>query len=232
MQCPMQDRIKKQGVVFSMLAGFLLCFGLSGPVAAEKGAQGKSKGQLKQEMQSLASSNATESRKSMQELTKQAQRLSSRLQEIQKGAFANNPELKEQQEDFNQLVKEKLNQNLAAEGVDKERMQEIVSQLKQGEAQKTEKEELMQEYQEEAKKFEKARKKTLKDEEIQEKRDKYYTNMVQAMEEEDPQAEDILKQLKLVQYKIQLRKRQQAMAADMGNRTAGGGNETEPGMGE
>jgi len=228
MQWPLKNMTGRQAM-HTALAVVFLCFVLAGPVAADKASE--QKGQHNETKAS--STNGTQSRPSMQELVKEAKALSSQLQTIQKSAFANNPELKEQQKGFNKLVKETLNEHLAAQEVDKERMEEIISTLKQGDLAEGEREELMQEYQEHAKGFEKARQKTLKDKEVKKKRDKYYSNMVQAMKNEDPQAEEILKQLKLVQYKIQLRKRQQAIAADMGNQTAPGmGNETQPEMGE
>jgi hypothetical protein len=229
----MKNMTGKLQVFQTVLGVVLVCLVCAGPVAADKGASSEAKGGQQAEAKTSSPSNGTQSRQSMQDLVKEAQTLSSKLQTIQKSAFANNPELKEQQKDFNKLVKETLNKHLAAQDVDKERMQAIISKLKEGDLAKGEKEKLMQEYQEHAKGFEKARQQTLKDQEVKTKRNKYFSNMVQAMKNEDPKAEEILKQLKLVQYKIQLRKRQQAIAADMGNQTASGmGNATQPEMGE
>lgn len=108
--------------------------------------------------------------KELQEAKQKAQKYSEKLREIQKAAMEKNPELKKQREELKNLQKEKMNEIVSENAT---RMEKL-----------------------------KARMKLRQDKELQEKRKSLQEDFLEAMKKEDPKTQDYLDEFSNARKKI------------------------------
>jgi hypothetical protein len=111
--------------------------------------------------------------------------------------------LERRKKDFEKFVQTAMDENLKAQNVDRERMKEIRSELSEKELGREEKKKLQEEYRRHIRGYQKARAQTLQDKEIRRKRRQLMQRMKAAMQEQDPEAEQLLEELRSVTGKLQ-----------------------------
>lgn len=148
-----------------------------------------------------------------QEAQKKVMELGQRLNQIEQKAVEANPELKEQREEFQDLLMETMKDQGAEPQKRIDRLEEI--QPKLSEAQGEERQSLMQEFRQEQQSLMQAQRQAMQQEEVKQARQELQENTFNAMKEENPETEQIIKDLRAAQ--------QEAMDARGGMSGGGGG---------
>ena len=155
-----------------------------------------------------------------QQAQQKVMELGQKLNQIEQKAIDANPELKEQREDFQDLLMDTMKEQGAEPQKRIDRLEEIQPQL--SEAQGDERRELMQEFRQEQQSLMQAQRKAMEQEEVKQARQKLQEDTFNAMKEEDPETESIIEELRSAQ--------QEAMKARGG--MSGGGGGGMPGAGQ
>jgi len=155
-----------------------------------------------------------------QQAQQKVMELGQKLNQIEQKAIDANPELKEQREDFQDLLMDTMKEQGAEPQKRIDRLEEIQPQL--SEAQGDERRELMQEFRQEQQSLMQAQRKAMEQEEVKQARQELQEDTFNAMKEEDPETESIIEELRSAQ--------QEAMKARGG--MSGGGGGGMPGAGQ
>jgi len=196
-----------------ILTGVALSALIAAPAAAQP-AQGGDSGKGPGAMQKKGDPELRNAQKKVRDLRQQ-------LGQIQQKALDNNPELKQQQKDLQSLMKDKVKGQV--DGADKKmaRLKEIRSTLQGNkDMPKEERQKLMKEFQSTAQEFQQAQKKAMQDPEVQQAREKFQKDMRAAMNEEDPNTDQLMQDLQ--QARKEFQKKLQERFSGMGGKQGGG----------
>jgi len=151
----------------------------------------------------------------MPEAQKKVMELGQKLNQIEQKAVEANPELQQQREEFQSLLMETMKEQGAEPQKRIDRLEEIQPQLSQ--AQGEERRNLMQEFRQEQQSLMQAQRQAMQQEEVKQARQELQENTFNAMKEENPETEQIIKDLRSAQ--------REAMNArgGMGGGMSGGG---------
>lgn len=151
-----------------------------------------------------ASSMSKEDQQELKQAQQKVRDLRQQIGQIQQKAMKNNPDLQKQQEDLKGLVKEKMKAKGQNPDEDLSRMKEIRKKLSGSEdLPKGERQKLMQEFQKTAQSFQQAQKSVMQDEEVQEARDQFRSDLMAAMKEENPKVEQMIQDMEQAQKDFQ-----------------------------
>jgi len=131
----------------------------------------------------------------MQDKMQRMQEIGKELQSVQKETLADNPELQERQKELENLVQDTMDQNMAEQGVSMEELKSMQSKMQSQDLNATTEEELKREWQTKVQAYQKARQETMQNQEVQEKRKAFREDMIEAMNEKEPQTESMLDEL-------------------------------------
>ena len=186
-----------------------LCLGLAGTGLAQDEGKQKQSSQAQEEksgpsMGTMGSKDAQKLQKMQQEM----QRLQKKLGDIRKQALKENEDLKKKEEDLKALVEKKMDENMEGKDVDKDRMDTIRNKIRDNKnMSQTKKQELIKEYQKNARVYQQAQKKTFQDSEVQKKREEFKEKLTAAMNEVNPEADKILDKLENINKKMRMMQR-------------------------
>jgi hypothetical protein len=182
----------------------------SGTVMAQGMGQGE--GQQRQGAPISQSSNGSGQ---MQEAQRKVMELGQQLNQIEQKAVEANPELQQQREEFQSLLMETMKEQGAEPQKRIDRLEEIQPRLSQ--AQGEERRNLMQEFRQEQQSLMQAQRQAMQQEEVKQARQELQENTFNAMKEQNPETEQIIKDLRAAQ--------REAMNArgGMGGGMSGGG---------
>ena len=138
----------------------------------------------------------------MKKVVARAKELRSSLKDIRMKTLENNEEVAALLEDLKQSFKKKFEENLKETGVDIQRLQEISQEVKNKDMAEEKKKELQKEFQNLYSGYQEAKVKTLKNEKIQKKNKAFSQKLEVAMNEENPKAEDMMKELTLLRAQM------------------------------
>jgi hypothetical protein len=176
---------------------FLLC--MAQPGWAKKGDEQKGQGQAEAGSQNDAEITPQMTRK---KLVQRFQTLRQELSQIQQKAMEENAELQKEQKDLQSAIRKSMESNLAEENVDVERLQELQAKLQDTELAKEKKQSLEQEFKEQVNAYQRARAKTARNEKIQAKQESFRESMLSAMNEVNPQADEIIQEMQALQHQM------------------------------
>lgn len=180
-------------ILISFIAGGLV-FAASLPVSAQdQGQEGQ------QEMQ-----------KKMQKM----QEIGERLQSVQEETLKDNPKLEERQKDLDAMVQKKMDENMEKKGINMEELESLQSKLQSQDLEEGQEKELKAKWQEKVSAYQEARMETMNNEDVQEQQEKFRDDMIQAMEEKEPETKSMLDELEKLQQEMQAM--QQSMQQGMG----------------
>ena len=205
----------------SICAGLILF--LAGSQAGM--AQNETKGN---EAMTQAKEGAKSEATSMQSMMMRMQEISKELKSIQQEVLKDSPELKKQQDELDSFIQEQMDANMADKGVDMEALKSLQSRLRSKDVNPEKKQELESEWKEKVNAYQQARMETMRNEEVQSKRKTYRDDLVAAMTKKEPQTEEMLDELKMLQHQMQYRKQsamQKRKAAQEGASKQGKGME-------
>jgi chromosome segregation ATPase len=195
-----------------LLAGGLAL--AAGPVQAQPAQGGGQKG--------AAPSLSEQDKQELKQAQKKIQRLRKKINKLQKKVLSNSQDLQSQREELKSLVKEKMRGQGAKPDEDIARMKELRKKLQnnQKDMAKSERRKIMQEFRETAQTFKKAQSQAMKDPEVQKARDAFKSDLKEAMQKANPQAEQMLKDLQEAQKAF----RDKLSSSMGGGQGKGGGN--------
>ncbi len=185
-----------------IVLGLACLLGLAQAVSAQKnkGSQGDGQsGTLNQDSSEITPE------MTRQKMVQRYKSLQEELAQIQQEAMDDNEELKQEQQDLQSMIRENMESNMAAEDVDVERLQELQAKL-QGQGQELaqdEKQSLEQEYKEQVNAYQRARAKTARNKDVQQKQESFREDMLAAMKKVDPETEKIIQELQGIQHQMQ-----------------------------
>jgi len=189
-----------------IVLGLAFLLGLAQPVSAQKdqGSQGDGQSETRNQGTSEITPEMTR-----QKMVQRYKSLQEDLAKIQQQAMEDNEDLKQEQQDLQSMIRESMESNMAAEDVDVERLQELQAKLQgqgQGQGQELaqdEKQSLEKEYKEQVNAYQRARAKTARDKEVQQKQEAFREDMLAAMKKVDPETEKIIQELQGIQHQMQ-----------------------------
>jgi chromosome segregation ATPase len=186
----------------------------AGPVAAQP-AQGPEGGAA--QPKAKGDPELRNAQKKMRDLRQQ-------LGKIQQKALDNNPELKKQRSELQELMKSKVKSQVDGADQKMARLKEIRSKL-QGDKDipKAERKKLMQEFQKTAQTFQQAQQKAMQDPEVQKAQKQFRDDMRAAMKKEDPNTDQLIQDLQ--QARKEFQKKLQDRFSGMGSKKQGGGQQ-------
>ncbi|MGM0681578.1 MAG: hypothetical protein ACQES8_05045 [Thermodesulfobacteriota bacterium] len=144
------------------------------------------------------SSEMSQQRQELQQQIKEMRQLQNKQQEIFKEVLNNNPELQKQEEKLRKLMQKTLDNNLASQDVDIERLKTLQSKLQEKDLDKGEKSKLEAEFSEKVQKYKEARSQTLNNQEIMEKRE----ILVQKIQDKSSEAAKIGQEIQDLEQEI------------------------------
>ncbi len=170
--------------------------------------------------------NGEQARKEMREAQKRIRELKRQVGAARKRAIKNNPKLQEQWKDLRNLMKEKMR----AEGHNPDKQLNRLKGLRdklQGEKElsKQEKQKLHSEYQKKIQEFQKARKQAQQDPEVHKARDQLRRDMKAAMKKENPQIEEVIKELEKAQKAFRQKMQERLSNMKRGQGQGGGSSQ-------
>lgn len=131
------------------------------------------------------------------------QQLNQQLMQIQEKTIEANPELAKQRDDLISFVDEKM----AETGYDAEaargRIEELQGEMQSGELSAEEQQQNRQQLRQEMTSMQQAQGQVMQDEEFQAKREALNENLVAAMQEQDPQTDELISRLQTAQQEYQ-----------------------------
>lgn len=146
----------------------------------------------------------SQQQKELQDAQKKVRDLSQQIGDIQKKAMEANPELQKQREDLRSLLKEKMEAKGHTPDQNIDRMKEIRKQLSESkDLPKSERQKLMQEFQNTARTFRQAQKEAMQDPEVQKARQAFQDDLMAAMKKEDPKVEQLIQDLRQARQEFQ-----------------------------
>jgi len=129
--------------------------------------------------------------------------LQGKLMALQQQVIKDTPELQQEQEALRDLITSKLEQNLAENNVDVDRIRELQTQLQSQDLAEEKKAELLEEFRTKAQQYNQARATAMNDAEIQEKYQAYVEHLKAEMEKADPTMPETTKEIEDLQSSLQ-----------------------------
>jgi signal recognition particle GTPase len=169
------------------------------PGWSQKGDEQKGQGQAEAGSRNDAEITPQMTRK---KLVQRFQTLRQELSQIQQKAMEEHTELQQEQKDLQSAIRKSMESNLAEENVDVERLQELQAKLQDSELAKKKKQSLEQEFKEQVNAYQRARAKTARNEKIQAKQEAFRESMLSAMNEVNPQADEIIQEMQALQHQM------------------------------
>ena len=198
----MFSSMKSTWLSVMIVLGLAFLLGLAQPVSAQKDQGSQRDGQSETRNQGASEITPEMTR---QKMVQRYKSLQEDLAKIQQQAMEDNEDLKQEQQDLQSMIRESMESNMAAEDVDVERLQELQAKL-QGQGQELaqdEKQSLEKEYKEQVNAYQRARAKTARDKEVQQKQEAFREDMLAAMKKVDPETEKIIQELQGIQHQMQ-----------------------------
>lgn len=155
-------------------------------------------------------------RKQLMQMRQKLQSLQRELGQLQQQALKENPELKKQQQDLQDLVVSTMQDNGHTPEKDMARMREIQGKLQSKDVKQGQKQQLVQEMRKRQRALAQGRQEAFKDKEVQKKSTEFRDNLLAAMKEVDPEAQSLLKEYQETRQKMQ-KKMMQMRSQQQGN---------------
>lgn len=140
------------------------------------------------------------------QMQKRVQQLQQEIAEIRDKAMDNNPELEDLLKELVLTRDEIMTENLARENVEMERLEAIDKQLREEEINSEKKSELKQEKKNIYRAYKKAEYRTEQNQKVQNLRENFYSELMEAAKKENPEAEEMLNELNRLQHQLQFTK--------------------------
>lgn len=134
----------------------------------------------------------------LQQKIGQMRQLEKQKKQVHQEVLRDNPELKKEGEDYVTLVRTTLAENLAARGVDVQRLKELQTRLRAEDISREEKSRLEKEYREKVGAYQRVHQQTMNSPQIRGKREE----LVHKIEEKNPRAAEIEQKLTALQQEI------------------------------
>lgn len=143
--------------------------------------------------------------------------LQTQLNTIRDEAVEENPELAERQNQLSERIMARMNEEGVEPDADMDRLREIAEELRGGELDQTEQAELAQEYRQTRQQLMEARQKVLSEEDIRRETTQLRDDLVDAMQDRDPETESLMNELQQAQQDL----RQEMQRSGMGGNSGG-----------
>lgn len=137
-----------------------------------------------------------------QALIQKYQKKSRKLQKIHKKTLQNNPELKQQQEAYRDMVQAAIEDQGYDMSSGREKLQKLSKKLQAGDLPKSKRKELMQKFQSQRRQMSQARRKAMQQPEIQKAREDLKQATLAAMKEQNPKTDELISSLRNIQGKL------------------------------
>lgn len=128
--------------------------------------------------------------------------LQQKLEQIERAAVEANPELQEQQEEFAELVMERMKSQGHSPEEDVAELQDMQKRLQSPETPPEERQQLMGNLQQKASELEAAQREALEDPEVKKARGELVEAITTAMKEENPRTDDIIREMEQKQQEL------------------------------
>jgi hypothetical protein len=132
-----------------------------------------------------------------------AEQVQSELIEIQRNTLEENPELREQAEELENLITETMKEHGANPEEDLQRLQELQQQAQNPDVDQAQREQMAREFQEIQRELIMARQQAAQDQEVQTEQEQFQTAMLEAMQEQNPRTEELLAEMREIQVQQQ-----------------------------
>ena len=140
--------------------------------------------------------------------------LGQQLDQIRQEAERNNPQLKEKEKAFGEMVATEMKKNGGTPKEDLAELRELQAKLRDQNTPDADRQALMVRLQRKAQEFDQARRQALQNPELQKAQGELLQDMMAAMKKQDPRAEQIMQQMQQTQQEmIQIRNEAQAAGA-------------------
>lgn len=138
-----------------------------------------------------------------------AQEVQNELIEIQRSTLEENPELREQGEALEQLITETMKEKGANPEEDLQRLQELQQKAQEPDVDQQQREQIAREFQQIQQELIMARQQAAQDEEVQAEQEEFQTAMLEAMQEQNPNTDKLLEEMREIQMEQQRQLQQQ-----------------------
>lgn len=165
------------------------------------GSWAESPGMQPQQQQQLSPEQAEQVQK-FQQLQAELQGLQKQLTAIQEKTLESNPELVEQQEAFEQLVREEMQASGLQPDQDVEQIQALQEKIKDSSLPEQERRGHYQQYRQAVMEFQQAQQQVMEKEAVQSAREELNQAMLTAMKSEDPKTEALLSDMRQTQEQM------------------------------
>lgn len=137
------------------------------------------------------------------EVREKIKKISGRLQKIQKQTLASNEDLVKQQTEFQGILDGVMKDNGFNSTTTLDRLKVIAEKLQAGNVSQEDQQRLQQEYQQKSQQLQLAQREAMQNEDVQSARSAYIEDLVSAMKEQHPKAEQLISELNTAQQQYQ-----------------------------